>query len=431
MAARSVAAILAELEPLGVRLGLDAFRRLLAALGSPENVAPSVLVAGTNGKGSVAALLESIARAAGLRSGLYTSPHLAAFGERIRVGGVDIDETSLAARLETTLAAARSTALPPPTVFEALTAAAFLSFAAERVELAVLEVGLGGRLDATNAAEPILSVITRIGFDHCAELGETLTAIAGEKAGILRPGVPVVVAAQPAEAAVALAAAAAGRGAPLHDVELETTIDRAEWRGLAGHRLALRTPRATHDLDLALAGEHQLENAATAVRAAELLAERHPAIGATAIARGVATVRWPGRLEALRFAATGTTVLLDAAHNPDGCRALARFLARLGRPYELLFGCLADKEAGEMLPPLAAAARRVVLTRPESPRALAPERLLALVPASTPVEIHSDPLGALTWAIAAGSGLVVVAGSIYLVGRLRASLVDGGAAPAA
>ncbi|MCM2268533.1 MAG: bifunctional folylpolyglutamate synthase/dihydrofolate synthase [Thermoanaerobaculia bacterium] len=431
MAARSVAAILAELEPLGVRLGLDAFRRLLAALGSPENVAPAVLVAGTNGKGSVAALLEAIARAAGLRTGLYTSPHLAAFGERIRVAGVDIDESSLAARLETTLAAARGAALPPPTVFEALTAAAFLSFAAARVELAVLEVGLGGRLDATNAAEPILSVITRIGFDHRAELGETLAAIAGEKAGILRRGVAAVVAGQPAEAAAALVSAAARLGARLHRVDDETALESAEWRGLAGHRLRLRSPSARYDLDLALAGEHQLENAATAVRAAELLAERFPAIDRAAIARGVATVRWPGRLEAFRLPTGGATVLLDAAHNPDGCRALARFLARLGRPYDLLFGCLADKEAGDMLPPLAAAAHRVVLTRPDSPRALAPERLSTLMPASIPVEILPEPPSALNRAIAGGSGLVVVAGSIYLVGRLRASLVDGGAVPAA
>jgi len=429
MTPRSAAAILAELEPLGVRLGLDTFRRLLAALGSPERATPAVLVAGTNGKGSVAALLESIARAAGLRTGLYTSPHLARFGERIRVGGAETGDAALAKHLERTLAGASAAGLPPPTVFEALTAAAFLRFAAERVELAVLEVGLGGRLDATNAAQPLLSVVTRIGFDHRAELGETLTAIAGEKAGILRRGVPAVVAAQPAEAAAALAAETARVGAELHRVADESTIESAEWKGLAGHRLRLRTARARYDLDLPLAGEHQLENAATAVRAAELLAGPFPAIDGAAITGGVAATRWPGRLEALAIPGTPTTALLDAAHNADGCRALAAFLARLGRPYDLLFGCLADKEPGAMLPPLAAAARRVVLTRPDSPRALAPEALLSLLPAATPRAVETAPRAALALALAGGGELLVVAGSIYLVGSLRAAIVESGEAP--
>jgi dihydrofolate synthase/folylpolyglutamate synthase len=431
MAARSAAAILAELEPLGVRLGLDTFRQLLAALGSPERATPAVLVAGTNGKGSVAALVESIARAAGMRTGLYTSPHLARFGERIRVAGTEIDDAALAAQLETTLAAARDANLPPPTVFEALTAAAFLHFAAERVELAILEVGLGGRLDATNAAQPLLSVITRVGFDHRAELGETLTAIAGEKAGILRPGVPAVVAAQPSEAAAALAAEAARVGAELHRVEDEATIERAEWRGLAGHHLRLRTARARYELDLPLAGEHQLENAATALRAAELLSDRSPAVDARAIASGVAATRWPGRLEAIQVPGSSTTILLDSAHNADGCRALACFLARLGRPYDLLFGCLADKEPAAMLPPLAAAARRVVLTCPASPRALAPEALLPLVPEATPRTVEVEPRAALASGLAGDGELLVVAGSIYLVGTLRAALVELGALPAA
>jgi dihydrofolate synthase/folylpolyglutamate synthase len=429
MAARSAAATLAELEPLGVRLGLDTFRRLLLALGSPERATPALLVAGTNGKGSVAALIDSIGRAAGLRVGLYTSPHLARFGERIRVDGDEIDDAELAARLETTLAAARDAGLPPPTVFEALTAAGFLRFAAARVELAVLEVGLGGRLDATNAAEPILSVVTRVGFDHRAELGDTLAAIAAEKAGILRRGVPAVVAAQPEVVDDALAAQAARVGAELRRVTHEATIESAEWRGLAGHRLRLRTARHRYDLDLPLAGEHQLENAATAVRAAELLAERFPAIDAAAIASGVAAARWPGRLESFPIPGSSTTVLLDAAHNADGCEALARFLARLDRPYDLLFGCLADKEPSAMLPPLATTARRVVLTRPDSPRALAAEALLPLVPKVTPLAVEAEPRAALARALAGAADLLVVAGSIYLVGTLRTALAAGGAAP--
>jgi dihydrofolate synthase/folylpolyglutamate synthase len=429
MAGRPAVAILAELEPLGVRLGLDTFRRLLAALGSPERRTPAVLVAGTNGKGSTAALIASIARAAGLRVGLYTSPHLAAYHERILVAGAAIDEAVLVALLDRTLAAARDTGLPPPTVFEALTAVAFLHFADRGAELAVLEVGLGGRLDATNAVEPILSVVTRIALDHRAELGATLAAIAGEKAGVLRRGVPAVVAAQDEEAATALAARAAELGAPLHVVARESAIESAEWRGLAGHRLRLRTPRTTHDLDLPLAGEHQLANAATAVRAAELLSERFPAIGGAAIARGVAAARWPGRLEA--FALGPTTLLLDAAHNPDGCAALARFLARLARTYDLVFGCLADKDAARMLPPLAAPAGRVVLTRPSSPRALAPAALARLAGGAYELEVVAAPRAALASALARHPALLVAAGSIYLVAELRAAALARGAQPLA
>ena len=422
MAGRAADEILARLEPLGVRLELDIFRRLLAALGEPQRRVPALLVAGTNGKGSVAALLDAIARAAGLRVGLYTSPHLERWEERIRVGGAPIAAPALASRLERALAAARRCGLPPPTPFEALTAAAWLEFGRAAVDLAVVEVGLGGRLDATNACDPVLSLITRVALDHRAELGADLAAIAREKAGILRRGTPAVVAAQEPNALAALREAAARIGAPLHLAADEVRVGAAEWRGLAGHRLRLATPAGVHALELPLAGEHQIANAAVAVRAAELAAARWPAIDSDAIRRGVAACRWPGRLEAFAAPGGGTTVLLDAAHNPDGAAALARFLERLGQPYTLVFGCLADKDAREMLPRLVRGATSLVLTRPPSPRARPPEQLLALVPAGLAAAVEEEPRSALGRALAAGPGLLVVSGSIYLVGASRSWL---------
>ncbi|KAB2957270.1 MAG: bifunctional folylpolyglutamate synthase/dihydrofolate synthase, partial [Thermoanaerobaculia bacterium] len=204
MSRRPPAEILAALERLGVRLGLDSLRALLERLDDPQRGLPAVLVAGTNGKGSTAAMLDAVVRAAGLRAGLYTSPHLERVEERIRIGGAPIDAALLAAALESVLGAARGAGLETPTYFEAVTAAAFLAFAEARVELAVLEVGLGGRLDATNLSDPLVSVITPIALDHTEWLGRSLAEVAHEKAGVMRAGRPVVLAPQEPEAARAL-----------------------------------------------------------------------------------------------------------------------------------------------------------------------------------------------------------------------------------
>jgi dihydrofolate synthase/folylpolyglutamate synthase len=405
----------------GVRLDLAPFRALLAALGDPQQLLPVVLVAGTNGKGSTAALLDAIARAAGLSVGLTTSPHLEQLEERIAIDGRAIASDELALLLEEVFAAAEESALEAPTYFEAMIAAALLAFVRAPVELALVEVGLGGRLDATNAAEPLLSIVTAVQLDHTEQLGTTLTAIAREKAGIFRRGVTALIAKQSSEAAAALAGAAARIGAPLRRVADEVELVAVEWRGIAGHRLELRTPERSYALELALAGEHQLGNAATAVRAAELLAKRFPAIDAAAIVEGVAAARWPGRLELVPLAGA-TRVLLDSAHNPDGCAALARFLGRLAEPYELLFGALADKEVARMLPPLAVGARHVTLTRPDSPRALAPERLRSLSTSAGEPDVHDDWRAALGAALARQPKLLVVCGSIVLVGAVRAEL---------
>jgi dihydrofolate synthase/folylpolyglutamate synthase len=418
---RPTAELLAELERLGVRLDLDSFRALLAALGRPERAAPVALVAGTNGKGSTAAMLESIVRAAGYRTVLYTSPHLERVEERIRIDGEPVGSDHLAAELARVVAAAARTGLETPTYFEALTAAAFLVCAARPPDLALFEVGLGGRLDATNAADPVLSVITPIALDHTETLGPTLTAIAGEKAGILRPGVPLVLAAQTPEPERALLAAAHARGAPVVRAEHAAAVRARRVLGLAGQWLRFEGEAGPVEAGLPLAGSHQADNAATAVAAAARLARGgFPAIDAAAIRRGLESVRWPGRLETVTLAG-GRTLLVDSAHNAHGCAALAGFLAALGRPYTLLFGALADKQVDAMLPLLADGAGRVVLARPESPRAREPGSLRPLVPRGRPTLVESDPARALAAAaVAAATGEIVVAGgSIFLAGAVR------------
>jgi dihydrofolate synthase/folylpolyglutamate synthase len=416
--ARGSQEILAPLEARGVRLDLEPFRSLLAALGHPERAAPALLVAGTNGKGSIAALVERALAAAGYRTLLATSPHLLRPHERIRIAGSAIAEPDLAAALERTLAAA--TAATAPTYFEALVAAGFLAAAESGVDALVVEVGLGGRLDATNAAEPAVSTVARIALDHTAELGGTLALIAREKAGIFRRGRPAVLAAQEPAAERALAQVAREVGAPLRRARDTVAVAAAEFRGLAGHSLTLETAHAAYRFELPLAGEHQVDNAAAALATAEELGfAAFPRLDPRAIERGFAACRWPGRLETVSLPAPYPTVLLDGAHNPDGCAALARFLARLARPYALLFGALADKQVAAMLPALAAGADAIVLTRAPSPRAVDPA---ALRPLAARASVEPDPERALARALDHAPGLLVVCGSLYLVGAARAAL---------
>lgn len=420
--------ILAGLERFGIRLGLDHLRELTAELGSPEHATPALVVAGTNGKGSVASLLASIAGAAGLVAGLYTSPHLENPEERIRVAGRTISSTTLGELLREVLAIAERLGHTSPTYFETLTLAALLHFARRGCDLTVLEVGMGGRLDATNLADARLAVVTAIALDHQEWLGSSVDAIAREKAGVLRPGRPAIFSPQSSEALAALLDEAAGRGAQVIEVAREVVGLEVGFHGLAGLELKLTTRRQSYELESALAGRHQAWNVATAVVAAERLAEAgFPAIDRTAIVAGVAACRWPGRLEAIALPGTGTTVLLDAAHNPAGCAALVAFLVELNRPFTLLFGALADKDFERMLPELAALARRVVLTRPASPRAAEPAALAALLPATAGVTVEPEIAAALDRALAGEPDLVVACGSIFLIGALRALLRERGA----
>jgi len=414
--------ILSRLETLGIKLGLERSRTLLAAMGDPQHRFPSVLVAGTNGKGSTSALLAAMAQAAGYRTGLYTSPHLENVEERLRIDGRSIEPGRFAELLAELIDLAEREMGSPPTYFEAVTLAAFRWFAEEEVDLAVVEVGLGGRLDATNLADPILSVITPIGFDHQEFLGTTLASIAREKAGILRSGRPAVVWIEEPEAMESVREVAAAIGAQLHFAPEEVTIEETVFKGWEGQRVRLSTPILHYDLQLALLGEHQAKNLGLAVRATEMLASLgFDQIGKKAITEGAATCRWPGRLEAIELK-DGRRVLLDAAHNPFGAAVLAEFLYHLGRPVDLIFGVLADKDYAEMLGLLAPPARRIVLTTPASPRAKDPEELAALLGDREGVLVEPDPLQALDKALALGGEVLVVCGSIYLIGEIRKKL---------
>jgi len=424
-------AILARLEPLGMRLTLEPFRRLLTKLGDPQRGLPAVLVAGTNGKGSTAALLAAIGCAAGYRTGLYTSPHLEVPRERIRIDGVAIATLELDRLLDAVVAAAEDEL---PTPFEALTAAALLAFAEDGVELAVLEVGLGGRLDATNVVEPLLSVITSIALDHQEQLGSTLAAIAAEKAGVMRAERPTIAWGEEPESTAALAEAARASGAWLDLAVEEAEVVAAQADGLEGQLVTLRTGAADYQLRVALAGQHQLRNVALAVVAAERLANSgFDRIDEDAIARGVGGCRWPGRLEAAALP-DGPTVLLDGAHNPAGATALADHLSTLATPWELIFGTLADKDAASMAAALAPAARRVWLAPPDSPRAL-PLAALAALPSLAGATPTSGVAEALARAIAVPTAerapLLVVTGSLYLVGEARRWLRERYGVPAA
>jgi len=392
---------------------------LLAALGSPERRYATVLVGGTNGKGSTAALLAAMLAAAGYRTGLYTSPHLERPAERIRIDGRSIEDERLVSLLARVLACEPRGDLP--TYFEAMTAAAFLAFAREEIEIAVVEVGMGGRLDATNLCDPLLSIVTSIDFEHEEFLGTTLAAIAGEKAGIFRRGRPAIVWAEQPAALAALAAAAAGVGADFRAAG-DAVVRLAVASESRGQRVTFSTATRTWQLALRLPGAHQANNLVLAVLAAEELAKRgYPRLDPESIARGVAGCEWPGRLELVTLPHR-RQVLLDAAHNPAGAERLAAYLHGPALPFTLLFGALADKDVGSMLTSLAPQAASVVLTRPPNPRAVPPAELARYLLPALPVSWHDDPDEALMTALGAAPPLVVACGSIYLIGELRGAL---------
>jgi dihydrofolate synthase/folylpolyglutamate synthase len=385
-------------QSLGVDLGLEPVRRALTLLGDPQRKFAAVQIAGTNGKGSTAAMTEAILRAAGLRTGLYTSPHLARFTERIRVAGREVDGDHLVVldrRLEATGVRL--------TYFEIATVLAFLALSEEAVEIAVLETGLGGRLDAVTTCEPLATAITSIDLDHTGYLGHTLREIAREKAGILKAGVPCFLGRLPAEADQEIAAAATRLGAPL---------------------LRLDRDFGAPAVSLGLLGPHQRDNAALAVALAETAAAAiGRALDPAVIDRALAGVVWPGRLERV-----GDDLLFDCAHNAQGARALAAALPELaaGRRVALLVSIAGDKDAGAILAALAPVAQAFCATRSESPRAVPPETLAVTArDYFAEVAAHDDVTQALATArrLAGPGGLVVVCGSMFLVGTLRARLL--------
>jgi dihydrofolate synthase/folylpolyglutamate synthase len=400
----------------GIDPGLGRVRAALEAVGGPERGLRVVHVAGTNGKGSVSAMVATGLAAAGHRVGLYTSPHLSAFIERMRVlGGASIERRELVAAWKTLREPLAR--VPGITFFEAVTVLALWLFARREVDLAVLEVGLGGRLDATNViARPRVCAITRIGLDHQRYLGSDLASIAREKAGILKPDVPVVVGAQDEEAGEAIARVAASVGSPLVRVGVELEVDGPD------EGLTVRAPRATFGpLRPRLLGRHQRENVAVAVG---VLAELEAQGISVDVRAAVEQVEWPGRLERIELVRGehAGRYLLDAAHNVDGAEALAAHLAATrGARRVLLFGAMADKDWRAMLPVLRPHVDAMVFAAPELSRAEAPA-VLAEALGGVPAEGLERAL-ATARALAGEGGEVVIAGSIYLMGELRGRLL--------
>lgn len=420
---------LARLESLsirGMKLGLAAIDALCERLGRPERRVPSVLIGGTNGKGSTAAMIAAIAHAAGIRGGLYTSPHLVDVTERIRVSERDVTREELDSALARVFRAADASPEIPVTYFEAMTAAAFEAFAERALDLAVLEVGLGGRFDATNVAPARLSAVTAIALDHVEELGPTVAAVAGEKAGIFRRGRPALFGGSHPVARGVMREAARAIGAAFHDVAAECSVEGAN-SGLDGMRFSLATPEGEYALSMPLPGGHQAENAAVAVRVAELLAPELPRLTREAIGAGLAAVRWPGRLE--RFSVAGRDVLLDGCHNPDGAAALARFLedAGIGSRCRLVFGAMADKDIEGIAEILFPRVGGVTLVGVASARAATPEELVRRVAGARPDARVAGNVGeALRGLLAAPEPEpIIVAGSLYLVGEARLLLLAG------
>ena len=429
-----------SLQGPALKWDMDTARSFCVWLGRPERGFPALHIAGTNGKGSVAALAESIARVSGLSTGLYTSPHLVRPEERIRLGAADISRDafrSLIERLRRAAAAAVAAGAVPrhPSFFEMMTAAAFVAFAERRVELGVVETGLGGRLDATNVLDPRVSVITTIALDHVKTLGGTLEAIAREKAGIIKPEAPVLVGWVPPEAREVFEATAREREAPLHLAERELDVAARD-----DGSFDVTTPlRAYRSLRCALAGPHQRRNAALAIRAAELLRERGTAIDLDAVADGLVATHWPGRLERLDGALLAADLppvrscLLDGAHNMEGIGVLAAALADADRraPVRraMVFGLTEGRDAHKMIGPLAPHVARVVVARPGIVKAIDPAEVHAALVEAAPQlapELVPDPAEALRRAaeLAGPDGELLVAGSLYLVGDARRVLLD-------
>lgn len=420
------------LQQFGIKLGLRGIHAILERLGSPEASLPTVLVGGTNGKGSVAAMLDAMLGAHGLRSGLYSSPHLVRPTERIRAGGRDVREEDLRRWLDAVRSASREAVADGsleahPSFFEVLTAAALLAFREAALDVAVLEVGLGGRLDATNAVEPRVSCVVTVDLDHTDRLGATLREIAIEKAGIVRRGRPVVSGVVQAEALDAIRGRCLDEGALLVEARKVASLSEED----DGEAFRVRTARGSYDgLRLALFGRHQRENARVAI---VVLEEIGAALGfrvaPPAVRDGLAAVRWPGRLQ---WVASDPPMLLDGAHNPAGARTLAEYLRGRGGPAPVLvFGASAGKDAAGILEPLLGLVARVIVTRPPVERASDPAPLAGIAARlGLPVEAVPEPAAALARArdLAGTGAFVLVAGSLYLVGAVL-SLLEGGDAP--
>ncbi len=411
---------------------------LCEQLGHPERAFESVHIAGTNGKGSTAAMLDSVLRAAGLRTGLYTSPHLERINERIRLGGKDIPDADFAATftrihgaVEELLAAGRLAA--HPTFFECVTAIAFVYFATAGAEFAVFETGMGGRLDATNVLLPEVAVLTQIDFDHENYLGHSIEEIAGEKAGIIKPGSRVVSAAEHLIARVVIRRRCAEQSAFLVEIENAFYIEDVTSRNgcfsftAISYDTGVRIPIA-----VPLPGRFQVRNALTALAAARMLAERGAPVEDEAISRGISATVWPGRLERI---SERPEIFVDGTHNPAGAREIAVFWEQFlpGRNIVLIYGAMRDKAVDEIAGLLFPRVSTVILTAPAQSRAISAAHLAEMTGHHAQhVEVVANPAQALTRAIeiASPEDVIFITGSLYLVGELRRSWMSRSASQA-
>ena len=421
-----------ELNTFGIRLGLVRMEELCARLGNPERCYATIHIAGTNGKGSVTQMMDAVFRASGIRAGRYLSPHLISYTERMSVDGHDISEERFAELLTRVRAAADEMVAAGhehPTQFEALTALAFLYFAEEQVEVAVIETGLGGLLDSTNVVEPALTIITNVAMDHADRCGGTLAGIAEHKAGIIKEGVPVITAAT-GEPLEIIERRAEELGADVfvcgEDFSAQLFFPKEGGQRVAFHSVVCRKPEP---FDLGLAGVYQAENAALVIMAAKLLEREDARVTEHAIRVALRTVRHPARFEILMR--ENLPVVIDGAHNPAGMRALRAGLDAYfpDLPRVFLLGILKDKDIDAMLAALLRPGDQVITVRPDSERAAAAD-VVAAIADGMGLDTHAcgDAAAALAEAQArarAGNALLVAAGSLYLVGGIRAMLMTG------
>lgn len=419
----AVTAYLYAQKARGPKFGVERMRGLAAALGHPERSYPVIHVAGTNGKGSVSAMLDAIFQAAGWRTGLFTSPHLVQLGERVQVNRQILTAEAMIAytnevRVTCAAAGVAADAEDYPTFFEFMTAMAFLQFKRQCVDLATIEVGMGGRLDATNVVDPLVTVITSIGLDHCVELGATFEEIAREKAGIIKPGRPIVLGRVPLAAEQIIRAIAAERGAVVHSV-----------REIYGEDLGCY-PQTN------LAGDYQRWNAATATLVAQVMPKEWR-LTAPVIAQGLTQVNWPGRWESIKL--EDRLLILDASHNPEGVAVLAENLQQLiattGRRPLIVAGALGEFRARAMLEVLLRYAQEIYLVTPRQERACPGEVVRAFVPAAERHRVHVTSLDKIfpepgACVIGNSTDPVVVTGSIYVLGEVMERLALKRALPA-
>lgn len=409
-----------RLRRFGIKLGLATITHLMRGLGNPQDRFSSIHVAGTNGKGSISAFLSSVLAHGGYRVGLYTSPHLIRFNERIQINGCPISDKDVA---EVAEAVQRIyTQGEPPTFFECATAMALYYFASQGVDWAVLETGMGGRYDATNLVHPEVSIISNIGMEHQQYLGNTLAKIASEKAGVIKSGAGVVTGTRQKSALQVIEHVAAKKQVPLYRLGKEMRIRKL----MEGSFSYLGIDHKWPQVKIGLIGDHQLINAALALGALEVLLKKGLTLTDEAIYAGLAATRWPGRLEIL---SQEPFILLDGAHNPSAVTALRKFLEKsiASRRLTLVVGILADKTWKPMLRELAGVADRIILTMPQNERAADPEKLASFVRSLNQdivVMPHLPDAISLALEGASAADAVCITGSLYTVGDAKAYLDD-------